>query len=45
MTYIVVLTVALVAIGAVVIAVGRFRERRAATREDAEPAEVVVLQA
>ena len=42
MTYIVVLTGALVAVGAGVIAVGRFRERRAATRENAEPAESVV---
>jgi len=36
-TYIGVLTVALVAIGAVVIAVGRFRERRAARRAGAAP--------
>ena len=41
-TYIVVLLGALVAVGAAVIAVGRFRERRAATREDAEPAESVL---
>jgi hypothetical protein len=44
MTYIVVLLVALVAIGALVIAVGRFRERRATTRDHAE-AEVGALQA
>jgi len=36
-TYIGVLSVALVGIGAVVIAIGRFRDRRAGTRANAEP--------
>ena len=43
-TYIAVLTAALVVIGAIVIAVGRFRERRATARRRTTP-EVGVLQA
>ena len=44
-TYIGVLLVALVAIGAVIIAIGRFRERRAAARRERDAPQVRALQA